>query len=187
MYSLAVVCPSYDSVVSFCPCYFCEALPKLVHHEALPKLVQLDELALALHCADFIPSTLQCCTIEVYRLLYTSIYYKLLWLYNLFVRDPAPYKCSDQTRTICVNTKAERHVVAKSGDNTIPLPFKRTLSPYFRNLPLLHITIRLHLIWRLLKFMQWLARKQYLLRRRTRQIGLNAVGRVKVGDNIIDL
>ena len=171
MYSLAVVCPSYDSVVSFCPCYFCEAL----------------------HCADFIPSTLQCCTIEVYRLLYTSIYYKLLWLYNLFVRDPAPYKCSDQTRTICVNTKAERHVVAKSGDNTIPLPFKRTLSPYFRNLPLLHITIRLHLIWRLLKFMQWLARKQYLLRRRTRQIGLinwtniNAVGRVKVGDNIIDL
>ena len=42
---------------------------------------------------------------------------------------------------------------------------KRTLSPYFRNLPLLHITIRLHLIWRLLKFMQWLARKQYLLRR----------------------
>ena len=24
---------------------------------------------------------LQCCTIEVYRLLYTSIYYKLLWLY----------------------------------------------------------------------------------------------------------
>ena len=47
----------------------------------------------------------------------------LLWLYNLFVRDPAPYKCSDQTRTICVNTKAERHVVAKSGDNTIPLPF----------------------------------------------------------------
>ena len=27
---------------------------------------------------------------------------------------------------------------------------KRTLSPYFRNLPLLHITIRLHLIWRLL-------------------------------------
>ena len=64
---------------------------------------------------------------------------------------------------------------------------KRTLSPYFRNLPLLHITIRLHLIWRLLKFMQWLARKQYLLRRRTRQIRLNAVGRVKVGDNVIDL
>ena len=64
---------------------------------------------------------------------------------------------------------------------------KRTLSPYFRNLPLLHITIRLHLICRLLKFMQWLARKQYLLRRRTRQIRLNAVGRVKVGDNIIDL
>ena len=47
---------------------------------------------------------------------------------------------------------------------------KRTLRPYFRNLPLLHITIRLHLIWRLLKFMQWLARKQYLLCRRTRQI-----------------
>ena len=67
------------------------------------------------------------------------------------------------------------------------LKVKRTLSPYFRNLPLLHITIRLHLIWRLLKFMQWLARKQYLLRRRTRQIRLNAVGRVKVGDNIIDL
>ena len=67
------------------------------------------------------------------------------------------------------------------------LLFKRTLSPYFRNLPLLHITIRLHLIWRLLIFMQWLARKQYLLRRRTRQIRLNAVGRVKVGDNIIDL
>ena len=64
---------------------------------------------------------------------------------------------------------------------------KRTLSPYFCNLPLLHITIRLHLICRLLKFMQWLARKQYLLCRRTRQIGLNAVGRVKVGDNIIDL
>ena len=40
---------------------------------------------------------------------------------------------------------------------------KRTLSPYFRNLPLLHITIRLHLTWRLLKFMQWLARKQYVL------------------------
>ena len=39
----------------------------------------------------------------------------------------------------------------------------------------------------LLKFMQWLARKQYLLRRRTRQIRLNAVDRVKVGDNIIDL
>ena len=39
---------------------------------------------------------------------------------------------------------------------------KRTLSPYFRNSPLLHITIRLHLTWRLLKFMQWLARKQYL-------------------------
>ena len=71
--------------------------------------------------------TLQCCTIEVYRLLYTSIYYKLLWLYNLFVRVPAPYKCSDQTRTICVNTKAERHVVAKSGDNTIPLPFNVAL------------------------------------------------------------
>ena len=66
-------------------------------------------------------------------------------------------------------------------------PFKRTLSPYFRNLPLLHITIRFHLIWRLLKFMQWLARKQYLLRRRTRKIRLNAVGRVKVSDNIIDL
>ena len=77
-----------------------------------------------LRCADFIPSTLQCCTIEVYRLLYTYIYYILLWLYNLFVRDPAPYECSDQTRTICVNTKAERHVVAKSGDTTIPLPFK---------------------------------------------------------------
>ena len=41
--------------------------------------------------------------------------------------------------------------------------FKRTLNPYFRNLPLLHITIRLHLTWRLLKFTQWLARKQYLL------------------------
>ena len=41
--------------------------------------------------------------------------------------------------------------------------FKRTLSPYFRNLPLLHITIRLHLTSRLLKFMQWLARKQYVL------------------------
>ena len=40
---------------------------------------------------------------------------------------------------------------------------KRTLSPYFRNLPLLHITIRLHLTSRLLKFMQWLARKQYVL------------------------
>ena len=38
--------------------------------------------------------------------------------------------------------------------------FKRTLSPYFRNLPLLHITIRLHLTSRLLKFMQWLAGKQ---------------------------
>ena len=32
---------------------------------------------------------------------------------------------------------------------------KRTLSPYFHNLPLLHITIRLNLTWRLLKFMQW--------------------------------
>ena len=41
---------------------------------------------------------------------------------------------------------------------------KRTISPYFRNLPLLHITIRLHLTSRLLKFMQWLARKQYVLR-----------------------
>ena len=40
---------------------------------------------------------------------------------------------------------------------------KRTLSPYFRNLPLLHITIRLHLTSQLLKFMQWLARKQYVL------------------------
>ena len=40
---------------------------------------------------------------------------------------------------------------------------KRTLSPYFRNSPLLHITIRLHLTSRLLKFMQWLARKQYVL------------------------
>ena len=48
--------------------------------------------------------------------------------------------------------------------------FKRTLSPYFRNSPLLHITISLHLTWRLLKFMQWLARKQYLLRRRSRQL-----------------
>ena len=43
-----------------------------------------------------------------------------------------------------------------------PRSLKRTLSPYIRNLALLHITIRLHLIWRLLKFMQWLARKQYL-------------------------
>ena len=42
-------------------------------------------------------------------------------------------------------------------------PLKRTLSPYFRNSPLLHITIRLHLTSRLLKFMQWLARKQYVL------------------------
>ena len=47
-----------------------------------------------------------------------------------------------------------------SSDNSL----KRTLSPYFRNLPLLHITIRLHLTSRLLKFMQWLARKQYVLR-----------------------
>ena len=46
-------------------------------------------------------------------------------LYNLFARDPAPCKCSVQTRTICVNTKAERHVVARSGDTTIPLPFKK--------------------------------------------------------------
>ena len=46
-----------------------------------------------------------------------------------------------------------------------PSFIKRTLTPYFRNLPLLHITIRLHLTWRLLKFIQWLARKQYLLRR----------------------
>ena len=44
------------------------------------------------------------------------------------------------------------------------ISFKRTLSPSFRNLPLLHITIRLHLTSRLLKFMQWLARKQYVLR-----------------------
>ena len=44
-------------------------------------------------------------------------------VHYLFVRDPAPYKCSDQTRTTCVNTKAERHVVAKSGDTTIPLAF----------------------------------------------------------------
>ena len=43
------------------------------------------------------------------------------------------------------------------------LLIKRTLSPYFRNSPLLHITIRLHLTSRLLKFMQWLARKQYVL------------------------
>ena len=45
----------------------------------------------------------------------------------------------------------------------VPGKLKRTLSPYFRNLPLLHITIRLHLTSRLLKFMQWLARKQYVL------------------------
>ena len=45
----------------------------------------------------------------------------------------------------------------------VALYIKRTLSPYFRNLPLLHITIRLHLTSRLLKFMQWLARKQYVL------------------------
>ena len=45
----------------------------------------------------------------------------------------------------------------------VDIYFKRTLSPYFRNLPLLHITIRLHLTSRLLKFMQWLARKQYVL------------------------
>ena len=31
---------------------------------------------------------------------------------------------------------------------------KSTLTPHFRNSPLLHITIRLHLTWRLLKFMQ---------------------------------
>ena len=37
------------------------------------------------------------------------------------------------------------------------------LTTYFRNLPLLHITLslRLRLTWRLLKFMQRLARKQY--------------------------
>ena len=45
----------------------------------------------------------------------------------------------------------------------VALYIKRTLSPYFRNLPLLHITIRLHLTSQLLKFMQWLARKQYVL------------------------
>ena len=49
------------------------------------------------------------------------------------------------------------HVQCESGQ------VKRTLSPYFRNLPLLHITIRLHLTSRLLKFMQWLSRKQYVL------------------------
>ena len=54
--------------------------------------------------------------------------------------------------------------------NTMCEIFKRTLSPYFRNSPLLHTTVRLHLTWRLLKFMQWLARKQYLLHRRPRQI-----------------
>ena len=69
-----------------------------------------------------------------------------------------------------------RHAVLNVGFCKID-HIKRTLSPYFRNLPLLHITIRLHLIWRLLKFMQWLAGKQYLLRRRTRQIRLNAVDR----------
>ena len=47
--------------------------------------------------------------------------------------------------------------------SVLVLLLKRTLSPYFRNLPLLHITIRLHLTSRLLKFMQWLARKQYVL------------------------
>ena len=51
-------------------------------------------------------------------------------------------------------------VISSEGSTSI---FKRTLSPYFRNLPLLHITIRLHLTSRLLKFMQWLARKQYVL------------------------
>ena len=67
------------------------------------------------------------------------------------------------------------------------IDLKRTLSPYFRNLPLLHITIRLHLTSRLLKLMQWLARKQYVL-----VVG-NAIWRNKwsnmgeVGDNTIDL
>ena len=50
-----------------------------------------------------------------------------------------------------------------TGIDKHPAKLKRTLSPYFRNLPLLHITIRLHLTSRLLKFMQWLARKQYVL------------------------
>ena len=60
--------------------------------------------------------------------------------------------------------------VEKDWSSSVNRHVKRTLSSYFRNLPLLHITIRLHLTWRLLKFMQWLARKQYLLRRRSRQI-----------------
>ena len=54
-------------------------------------------------------------------------------------------------------------IVAVSLHRTHICVVKRTLSPYFRNLPLLHITIRLHLTSRLLKFMQWLARKQYVL------------------------
>ena len=69
----------------------------------LPLFLFIRYFCEARRCADFISSAM---------------------LYNLFARDPAPYKCSDQTRTICVNTKAERHVVAKSGDTTIPLPFK---------------------------------------------------------------
>ena len=63
--------------------------------------------------------------------------------------------------------------------------FKRTLSPYFRNLPLFHITIRLHLTWRLLKFMQWLAIENnmyYVADNATFETKM--VDRVKVGDNI---
>ena len=55
---------------------------------------------------------------------------------------------------------------------------KRTLSPYFRNSPLLHITIRFHLTWRLLKFMQ-LENNIYYLSDHVR-----FVDRVKAGDNI---
>ena len=67
----------------------------------------------------------------------------------------------ESTRTLTEGVYSVDAIVR--GRTFIVQVVKRTLSPYFRNLPLLHITIRLHLTSRLLKFMQWLARKQYVL------------------------
>ena len=59
---------------------------------------------------------------------------------------------------ICISTEnTSVNGAANSIESNINGIVKRTLSPYF------HITIRLHLTSRLLKFMQWLARKQYVL------------------------
>ena len=49
-----------------------------------------------------------------------------------------------------------------SGNAAVNDRVKITLTPYFRILPLFHVTTRLHLTGRLLKFMQWFAIQQYL-------------------------